>query len=74
LFTAFKKEEKDFLPRYEEFLRLAGSDTPENVARRTIGRDLESPDFWTEAIHSLDKPLNDLEAILPSVLPRSENL
>ncbi|MEE8075985.1 MAG: M3 family oligoendopeptidase [Candidatus Binatia bacterium] len=74
LFAAFKKEEKDFLPRYEEFLRLAGSDTPENVARRTIGRDLESPDFWAEAIHSLDKPLNDLEAILPSVLPRSENL
>ena len=74
LFAAFKKEAKDFLPRYEEFLRLAGSDTPENVARRTIGRDLESPDFWAEAIHSLDKPANDLEAILPRVLPRSENL
>jgi oligoendopeptidase F len=73
LFAAFKKEERDFLSRYEEFLRLTGSDTPENVARRTIGRDLESPDFWAEAIHSLDKPLNDLETILPRVRPLLAN-
>lgn len=73
LFAMFKKEEREFLPRYEEFLRLTGSDTPENVARRTIGRDLESPEFWVEAIHSLKKPLDDLETILPRVLPLHAN-
>lgn len=73
LFAMFKKEEREFLPRYEEFLRLTGSDTPENVARRTIGRDLESPEFWAEAIHSLKKPLDDLETILPRVLPLHAN-
>jgi oligoendopeptidase F len=73
LFAMFKKEEREFLPRYEEFLRLTGSDTPENVARRTIDCDLESPEFWAEAIHSLKKPLDDLETILPRVLPMHAN-
>ena len=69
LFAMFAKEGADFLPRYEEFLRLTGSDTAENVARRTIGRDLESPDFWVEAIQSLEPPLAQLEELLPRVLP-----
>ena len=73
LFAMFKKEEREFLPRYEEFLRLTGSDTPENVARRTIGCDLELPEFWVEAIQSLKKPLDDLETILPRVLPLHAN-
>ncbi|MBI2360172.1 MAG: M3 family oligoendopeptidase [Deltaproteobacteria bacterium] len=68
LFAIFKGEGPDFLPRYENFLRLTGSDTVENVARRSIGRDLESPDFWVEAIHSLKEPLAQLEELLRKVL------
>ncbi len=68
LFARFKKEGADFLPRYEEFLRLAGSDTAENVVRRTIGQDLEKCEFWSEAIQSLEEPLSRLEALLPGVL------
>ncbi|HEX3037119.1 MAG TPA: M3 family metallopeptidase, partial [Thermodesulfobacteriota bacterium] len=60
LFAMFKKEGTDFLPRYEEFLRLTGSDTAENVAKRSIGRNLEEPDFWIEAIRTLEEPLNQL--------------
>jgi oligoendopeptidase F len=67
LFSTFKKEGSKFLPRYEEFLRLAGSDSAENVARRTIGQNLESSDFWAEAIRSLEEPLNRLEELLPKV-------
>ncbi|MGH7834853.1 MAG: M3 family oligoendopeptidase [Candidatus Binatia bacterium] len=67
LYSTFKKEGAGFLPRYEEFLRLAGSDSAENVARRTIGRDLESFEFWAEAIRSLDEPLNRLEELLPKI-------
>lgn len=64
LFSMFKREGKDFLPKYEEFLRLSGSDTAENVAKRSIGRDLESPDFWVESINSLKEPLSRLEELL----------
>lgn len=68
LFAAFQKEGPDFLPRYEAFLRLSGADTPESIARRTLGQDLESPAFWVGAIRSLEAPLNRLEALLPKVL------
>ncbi len=69
LYAMFRKEGDDFLPKYEELLRLAGSDTAENVVRRTVGRELEAPEFWSEAIKSLEEPLEQLENLLPKVLP-----
>ncbi|MDA0747363.1 MAG: M3 family oligoendopeptidase [bacterium] len=69
LFAMFKQEGPAFLPRYEDFLRLTGSDTVENVAQRSIGQDLEQPDFWVKAIRSLEEPLAKLEAVLPNVMP-----
>jgi oligoendopeptidase F len=65
LFSLWKNEGSKFLPRYENFLRLAGSDTAENVVRRTIGCDLESPAFWSEAIASLEEPMKRLEELVP---------
>ena len=70
LYGKFRKEGTGFLSRYEEFLRLAGSDTAENVVKRTIGDDIEKPDFWAAAIKSLEEPLARLEAVAPKVLPR----
>jgi oligoendopeptidase F len=64
LFSMFKREGKDFLPKYEEFLRLSGSDTAENVAKRSIGQDLESPEFWIKSIHSLNEPLEQLKKLI----------
>jgi oligoendopeptidase F len=69
LYAMFKNEGKEFLPKYEEFLRLAGSDTAENVVKRTMGGDIEKTDFWADAIKSLEEPLSRLQAILPKVLP-----
>ncbi|HEX9262958.1 MAG TPA: M3 family oligoendopeptidase [Candidatus Binatia bacterium] len=69
LYGMFKKEGPNFLPKYEEFLRLAGSDTAENVVKRTIGMDIGNPNFWIEAIKSLEEPLNQLHALAPKVLP-----
>lgn len=69
LFAMFEKEGAEFLRKYESFLRLTGSDTAENVARRSVGCDLETPDFWAAAIRSLEEPLEQLEALLPAVLP-----
>ncbi len=68
LFAMFKNEGSAFLTKYEEFLRLAGSDTAENVVKRTVGQDIEKPEFWSEAIRSLEAPLAQLEALLPKVL------
>ena len=72
LYAMFKKEGASFLPKYEEFLRLAGSDTAENVVQRTVGQDIEKADFWTAAIKSLEDPLDRLQALAPKVLPASE--
>ncbi|TMA66151.1 MAG: M3 family oligoendopeptidase, partial [Deltaproteobacteria bacterium] len=69
LYRMFKEESAGFLPKYEAFLRLAGSDTAENVVKRTLGVDIEKPDFWVEAIQSLEEPLNRLQALAPKVLP-----
>jgi len=72
LYAIFNANGSEFLSHYEQFLRLAGSDTAENVVKRTLGRDLETPEFWSEAIQSLERPLSRLEALLPKVLPTIE--
>ena len=68
LFAVLKEEGPSFLPRYEEFLRLTGSDTAEGVAKRSIGENLEQPDIWVRAIRTLEEPLAQLQAILPETL------
>lgn len=69
LFSIFQKEGPDFLAQYEKFLRNTGSDSVENVARKYLCCDLETPDFWVKAIQSLEIPLANLKKILPDVLP-----
>ncbi|HVO93845.1 MAG TPA: M3 family oligoendopeptidase [Terriglobales bacterium] len=70
LYAMFKAEGKSFLPKYEEFLRLAGSDTAENVVKRTLGQDIERADFWAAAIKTLEAPLHKLEELAPKVVPQ----
>ncbi len=67
LYAMFKEQGEQFLPRYEGFLRLTGSDTAPRVAQRTIGRDLEERGFWEESIKSLEEPLQTLEELLPKI-------
>lgn len=67
LFSMFKEEGAAFLPKYEEFLRLSGSDTAENVARRSIGRDLETPEFWKQSIRSLEEPFEKLKGLMNDI-------
>ena len=64
----FKKEGETFLPKYEEFLRCAGSDSAENVVKQTIGQDIEKAEFWSEAIRTLEEPLSKLQALLAKVI------
>jgi oligoendopeptidase F len=68
LYGMFKKTPGEFLPKYEEFLRLAGTEPAEKLVQQTIGRDIEQPQFWVEAIDSLEEPLARLEMLLPEIL------
>ncbi|HKX50006.1 MAG TPA: M3 family oligoendopeptidase, partial [Candidatus Binatia bacterium] len=54
LYRMFKRDPGEFLPKYEEFLRLAGTEPAEKLVQHTIGRDIEQPQFWAEAIDSLE--------------------
>ncbi len=64
LFTKFKAEGSAFLPKYETFLRLTGSDTAENVAKRSLGADLGDPAFWETAIKGLAGQLAQYRKLL----------
>jgi oligoendopeptidase F len=63
----FKKAPGEFLPKYEEFLHLAGTEPAEKLVQQTIGRDIEEPQFWGEAIDSLEEPLARLEMLLAEI-------
>jgi len=64
LINRFEQEGKSFLPRYEEFLRLTGSDTVEGVVQHSLGEDLRSKEFWATSIRSLAAPLSRFEQLL----------
>ncbi|MBU1024300.1 M3 family oligoendopeptidase [bacterium] len=64
LYNLFQKEGESFLARYEEFLMLTGSDTVENVAKRSIGVDLTDPGFWAAGIKSVEEPLKLYKELL----------
>jgi len=66
LFRKFKAEGPAFLPKYEAFLRLTGSDTAEGVAKRSLGADIGSPEFWETAIKGLAEPLARYKKLLAS--------
>jgi oligoendopeptidase F len=69
LYQRFAEEGASFLPKYEAFLRGSGRGEAHEVARATLGSDLETPEFWASAIDTLKAPLAELERILPTVLP-----
>lgn len=54
----------DFFAQYEELLRLTGSDTAENVAKRSLGVDLEAQDFWLQSIALVEKDLVQFEELI----------
>lgn len=67
LFAKFQAEGPAFLPKYEAFLRLSGSDTAEGVARRSLGADIGKPEFWELAIKSMASLLARYRKLLEGV-------
>lgn len=70
LVNMFHEERDAFLQKYGTFLKLAGSDTVENVARRSIGADLGTPEFWAASIRSREEPLERYKALLRTAGPK----
>lgn len=64
VFEKARAEGPSFLPKYEELLRLTGSDTCEGVARRSLGVDLEQPDFWRTAMAGIERDLDEFEKLV----------
>ena len=50
-----------FAPKYDDVLRLTGSHSCEDVARRALGVDLTQPDFWRSALNVIAR---DVEAFV----------
>jgi oligoendopeptidase F len=70
LFARYRREGRDFLPRYEAFLRRTGSATCETAAREALGSDITQPDFWADAVRSVEHPLKELESLAPKLAAR----
>ncbi len=64
VFEKAKAEGPSFLPKYEELLRLTGSDTCEGVAKRSLGVDLEQPEFWRTAMAGVERDLEEFEKLV----------
>ena len=50
-------EGPSFLPRYEALLRSTGSLPAEEVAKRSLGVNLEAPDFWHASLDLIERDL-----------------
>jgi len=58
LFARAKRSGPEFLQRYEQLLRLTGSDTAEGVARRALDVDLSDASFWHSCLDLVEADLD----------------
>ena len=56
------------IDRINAVLRRTGSATCEAAVKETLGRDITQPEFWAEAVHAMDHPLKQLEALVPELV------
>ncbi|NUP14206.1 MAG: M3 family oligoendopeptidase [Polyangiaceae bacterium] len=64
MYALFRAEGPSFIARYEAFLAASGRAMAHEVAKSTIGCDLETPRFWADAIDTLIEPTDELERLL----------
>lgn len=68
VFARARQEGPGFLPRYRDLLRATGQGTAEEVARRALGVDLESGDFWHASLDRIAEDLKRWEAVVPAAV------
>lgn len=64
MYALFLSQGPSFIARYEAFLAGSGRAMAHEVARSTIGCDLESAAFWADAIDTLVAPTDEIERLL----------
>jgi oligoendopeptidase F len=69
MYARYLQDGAAFFPRYEAFLRATGSGAAQDVAKSALGADLEKPQFWDDAIATLKGPIDELEAVIPTLVP-----
>ncbi|MDE6958491.1 MAG: oligoendopeptidase F, partial [Helicobacter apodemus] len=63
LFGVYREEGKSFIPKYEKFLSLGGSQSPKDLVA-IFGLDIEDKDFWKIGINEVRLLLEELKGIL----------
>ena len=63
LFGLYRQDKKSFIPKYEEFLSLGGSQSPKDLVG-IFGMDIESESFWQIGLKEIQRLLEELKAIL----------
>lgn len=72
LFARYRQEGADFLPVHERFLARSGATSCETLARDVLGADLESAEFWANAIDGLAGLAERFDALLPPAATGAE--
>lgn len=67
LFRLYKEEGESFFARYEDYLLMSGSMSCEQVAKRSLGQNIRKPEFWAEAIGTIEGTLSRTRRLLKKV-------
>lgn len=62
LYDMYKKQGKEFVPKYIELLKAGGSDDPKNLLKK-IGVDITDPDFWQRGLSVLREHVEQAEKL-----------
>ncbi|OLS21123.1 MAG: Oligoendopeptidase F, plasmid [Candidatus Heimdallarchaeota archaeon LC_3] len=60
LYNKYREEGESFVPKYKEFLKAGGSESPEAIAKK-IGLDLNSEEFWLSGIREIRRLFEELK-------------
>jgi oligoendopeptidase F len=62
LYQIYKKEGKDFAPKFKKLLSAGGSVSPKELAK-SVGLDITKKDFWKLGIKQYEEFVNELEKL-----------
>ncbi len=63
LYQTYKKEGKDFIPKFKQLLSSGGSKTPQDVGA-LVGLDITKSDFWKLGIKQYEAFVDELEKLV----------
>jgi oligoendopeptidase F len=63
LYNIYKKEGKDFVPKFKKLLSAGGSVSPKELAK-SVGLDITKKDFWNLGIKQYEEFVNQLEKLM----------